>query len=79
FLPGVLDIPDLVIDFQQVHTIPMANLSTYEKIATLDAPYSQSVASWYLRFWGRMGTPDLNIDKVIQNLRTRRINEAQDA
>ena len=79
FLPGVLDIPDLVIDFQQVHTIPMANLSTYEKIATLDAPYSQSVASWYLRFWGRMGTPDLNIDTVIQNLRTRRINEAQDA
>ena len=78
FLPGVLDIPDLVLDFQRVHTIPLAELSSHEKIATLDNPYSQSVVSWYLRFWGRMGTPDLNIDTVIEGLKAKRENETQD-
>ena len=72
FLPAALEVADLVVDFQQVHTEPTGDLAGYNKIATLDNPYSESVVSWYMRFLGRVGTPDLDVDKVIANLIARR-------
>ncbi len=69
FLPGAVDLPALVIDFQQISSQPIGNLTNYLRLATLDSPYNESVVSWYLRFVSRIGTPDLDTDKVIANLR----------
>lgn len=74
FLPGVLGIPHLLIDFQQVRTVEFESLSSYEKVATLDSPFAESVSSSYLHLLGRLGTPDLNIDRVVAQLKAKRPN-----
>lgn len=68
FLPGALGIPDLVVDFQQAHVEPFENISQYVKIATLDNPFCESLVYFFTRYVGRVGTPDLDIDKVFENL-----------
>jgi CheY-like chemotaxis protein len=72
FLPGVLGLPDLVIDFQQAYTEKIDQLSNYKRIATLDSPFCESVVACFTRFLGRIGTPDLDIETVIENLRAKR-------
>ena len=72
FLPGVLGIPDLVIDYQQTITIEFGKLPGYYKIATLDSPFAESVSSRHLQFLGRVGTPDLDTNRVVVRLRAER-------
>ena len=71
FLPGVLGIPDMLIDFQQVRTVEFASLSSCEKVATLDSPFAESASSSYLQLLGRLGTPDLDIDRVVAQLEAK--------
>ena len=78
FLPGVLDLPDMLIDFQQVRSIGFSDLSSYEKIATLDSPFAESASSGYLQFLGRVGTPDLDTYRVIARLRANREDSSID-
>lgn len=71
FLPGVLGIPDMLIDFQQVRTVEFANLPNCEKVATLDSPYAESASSSYLQLLGRLGTPNLDINRVVAQLKAK--------
>jgi len=72
FLPGVLGLPDLVVDFQQSCTEKVDQLSSYERIATLDSPFCESVMACFTRFIGRIGKPDLDIEMVIENLSAKK-------
>jgi hypothetical protein len=67
FLPGVLDIPDLVIDFQQlkIGKIEILTSPAFKRKASIDPPYSDSILSKFARYFGRVGTPDLNCSCVI--------------
>jgi len=68
FLPGVLSTPDLIIDFQQLYVTKYANVrkkGTLKRIATIDPPFSDSILSKFSRYFGRVGTPDLNCSCVI--------------
>ena len=75
FLPGVLGIPDMLIDFQQVRTVEFANLPNCEKVATLDSPFAESASSSYLQLLGRLGTPNLDIDRVVAQLKAKRSSD----
>lgn len=65
YLPGVWDIPDLVVDFQGLECLPLATVKAIPCIATLDSPYAESLAARFGRYLGRVGTPDLDTDQVL--------------
>jgi len=75
YLPGVLYLPDIVVDFQQLVTL---SKEEYEnkvrekeciRVASLDSPYSEAILNRFVRYFGRLGTPDLNIDLLIDRLK----------
>ncbi|MCQ4191790.1 hypothetical protein [Streptomyces parvulus] len=68
FLPAAWDLPNLIVDFQQVIHVEYENVQNSPRLGTLDSPYSQSLISQFTRYLGRMGTPDLSIETVIQRL-----------
>jgi CheY-like chemotaxis protein len=65
FLPGVLRLPDLVADLQRVTNVPRADLDALEQVASLDSPFAEAVVSRFIRYFGRVGTPDLDSDFLI--------------
>jgi CheY-like chemotaxis protein len=71
FLPGVWDIPDLIIDFQSLEHITLAKLKACPCLATMASPFAEALAARFQRYIGRIGTPDLDMRTVlakIQNL-----------
>jgi len=70
YLPGAWTVPNLLVDFQRVVSIPPEKLlSTYERVATLDSPYAEALVERFGRYLGRLGTPDLNISIPLERLR----------
>jgi CheY-like chemotaxis protein len=65
YLPAVLNIPDLVVDFQRLLSIRFDDLKNLDHIASLDSPYAEALLSRFTRYYGRIGTPDLNVDIVM--------------
>lgn len=68
FLPGTYFIDNLVIDFQFLDTIAEGELETYEKVAKLDDPFTQSMVSYFIRYYNRIGTPDIDSDLIISKI-----------
>lgn len=66
YLPGTMFLPDLVLDLQFLSSIPLPEImkegSPYEKVASLDTPFAESLQSKFTRYFGRIGTPDLSSD-----------------
>jgi hypothetical protein len=69
FLPKVPFIENRVIDFQLNNTISYDDLTTgFERIAKLDSPFAQSMTSSYIRYYNRIGFPDIDTEYVINHL-----------
>jgi CheY-like chemotaxis protein len=68
FLPGTFFLPDLVVDFQQLRSIDAGILETFEAIATLDSPFAEAMLARFSRYFGRVGTPDVDKQLVIKRL-----------
>lgn len=68
FLPAALSIPNLLVDFQKLMTTPFGNLELLTRLASLDSPFAEGLAARYARYIGRVGTPDLDMDHLIDNL-----------
>ncbi|MGW2236558.1 hypothetical protein [Streptomyces sp. NPDC001759] len=75
FLPAAWDLPNLIVDFQQIIHVEYENVRHARRLGTLDSPYSQSLISQFTRYLGRMGTPDLSIETVIQRLESSLITQ----
>jgi CheY-like chemotaxis protein len=69
YLPAALDVPDLVVDFQQLTTIPCADLDALARVAALDSPFAEAAVNRFGRYFGRVGTPDLDVEGILQRLR----------
>jgi hypothetical protein len=63
FLPGTFFFPDSVVDFQRLYALPPAELAKMKVIASLDSPFAEAVLARFSRYFGRLGTPD--IDKSV--------------
>jgi len=70
FLPGALTLPDLVVDFQQLMTLPREQVDNLERLASLDSPFAEALLARFIRYFGRLGTPDLNVEVVLSWLRS---------
>ncbi len=74
FLPGVIDLPDMVVDFQQLTAISLDEFNSLkgqgqlERIASLDSPYAEALIARFTRYFGRVGVPALNIDMIIDRI-----------
>jgi len=71
FLPGVWDIPDLLVDFQKLEHLPLSDVKALACPATLASPFAESIGSRFQRYIGRVGTPDLNVSDVVAQIRAR--------
>jgi len=70
FLPGALTLPDLVADLQQLATVPRKHLHSLERLASLDSPFAEALLARFARYFGRLGTPDLNVEVTLSRLRS---------
>jgi len=68
FLPGTYFLPDLVLDFQHLKALPEGEIANLEVIASLDSPYAESVLARFARYFGRLGTPDIDKQIVMNRL-----------
>ena len=68
FLPGALTLPDLVVDFQQLATLPRGKKSGLERRASLDSPFAEAFLARFSRYFGRLGTQDLDVESVMSRL-----------
>jgi len=68
FLPGVWDIPDLLVDFQALEHLPLAEVSNYPCLGTVSSPFCEALAIRFQRYIGRIGTPDLDANTVLAKI-----------
>jgi CheY-like chemotaxis protein len=68
YLPKAWKLPDLIADFQKILHIPYEDLSRYDKQASMDSPYAESLSNQFNSYMGRIGTPDLDIELAINQM-----------
>jgi CheY-like chemotaxis protein len=68
FLPAAWGMPDLIIDLQRLRSIEFNELIALKHVATVDDPYAQSIIAQFIRYAGRIGTPDLDVSSVKERL-----------
>jgi hypothetical protein len=71
FLPGTNTFPDLVIDRQQLSTVAENQRDDFDRIASLDSPFAEKLGSLFARHYGRIGTPDLDIEIAMARIKAR--------
>ncbi len=69
FLPGTFFVPDLVVDLQQLKSVTKSALEKFTAVASLDSPYAESLLARFSRYYGRLGTPDLDKEIVMDRLK----------
>ena len=60
-----------VIDFQNKEMVSYESLSdpkNYERIAKLDSPFAESMVVSFIRYYNRIGFPDIDTDYILSNL-----------
>lgn len=72
FLPKAPRIPDLVADFQRLRSVTRAELNDMERVASLVSPFAEAAVSRFTRYFGRVGTDDLDVDAIMARLRDAR-------
>lgn len=68
FLPGTPFLENLILDFQKKVMVDYEELKTFTRIAKLDDPYAQSMVTSFIRYYNRIGFPDIDSDYILQNL-----------
>jgi len=69
FLPGAWDMPAGVVDFGELEHVQVDVLRRAECVATVASPFAESMAARLVRYLGRVGTPDLDVEIVLASLR----------
>jgi hypothetical protein len=69
YLPGTFFMPDLIVDFQMLKAVTKEELSALVVVAHLDSPYAEALLSRFSRYFGRLGTTDLDKTVVIDRLK----------
>jgi hypothetical protein len=64
YLPAFRDIPDLVIDLENVRSVTVDVLDVMEPVASLVSPFSEALLVQHSQFRGRIGVPDLDEELI---------------
>lgn len=68
FLPGTYFFPDSIVDFQRLRAAPPDEVKKLEVVASLDSPFAEAVLARFSRYFGRLGTPDIDKNVVLNRL-----------
>lgn len=68
FLPATPFITNLVLDFQNKNMEDYGSLAKYDRIAKLDSPYAESMLASFIRYYNRIGFPDIDSQYVLKSL-----------
>ncbi len=68
FLPKTPFIDNHFLDFQIITMVDYKELSSFERVAKLDDPFVQSMVSNFIRYYNRIGFPDIDAEYVISDL-----------
>ncbi len=71
FLPGTRAFPDLVVDLQQLSSVEVAQQAGFDRIASMDSPFAETLLARFARFYGRIATPDLDLDLAMTRAKSR--------
>jgi CheY-like chemotaxis protein len=69
FLPGVWDLPHLLLDFQALEHVRLTDVRGYTCVATLASPFAESVSARFQKYVGRIGTPDLVVESILGQIK----------
>lgn len=67
FLPSYTDFSGGLIDFQDIQSIDVANISL-EKVATVTSQFAKDISSRFTLYYARQGQPNLNSEMIINAL-----------
>jgi CheY-like chemotaxis protein len=67
-LPSALTLPNLVVDFQQLMVLAREQIGSLERLASIDSPFAEALLARFARYFGRLGTPDLDVEAVLSSL-----------
>ncbi|NEC43390.1 response regulator [Streptomyces sp. SID8016] len=67
-LPKYLDIPDLMVDFEIVQSVPLAEVRSWTRVATLDSPFAEAMLTSHGHTVARIGTPVVDYENIKQSL-----------
>ena len=59
-----------MVDFQQLVTLPREQMDGLERLASLDSPFAEALLARFARYFGRLGTPDLDLEVLVARLRS---------
>lgn len=65
FLPSTPFMENRVIDFQVKEMVKYENLGVYSRLAKLDSPFAQAMVASFIRYYNRIGYPDIDSDLII--------------
>lgn len=65
FLPQTPFIENRVIDFQFKEMVDYDNLISFTRLARLDNPYAEGMTASFIRYYNRIGYPDIDSDLII--------------
>ena len=68
FLPQTPFIENRIVDFQSKEMVKYGDLATYTRVAELDSPYAESMISSFIRYYNRIGYPDIDSDLIVNAL-----------
>ena len=69
FLPGTPFIENRVVDFQDKIMVEYECLnSDFVRIAKLDTPFAQAMATSFIRYYNRIGFPDIDMEYILAHL-----------
>ncbi|WP_309398468.1 hypothetical protein [Cerasicoccus maritimus] len=68
FLPGTYFLPNLIVDFQRLQSVSPAVIDSLEVVSSLDSPFAEAVLARFSRYFGRLGTPDIDKRVILSRL-----------
>ena len=69
FLPGTPFLNgDLVLNFQKKAVVKFSELNQYNRIAILDSPFAEAMASSFIRYYNRIGFPNLDSEYILNTI-----------
>ncbi|MBP3944544.1 hypothetical protein J5U18_13465 [Sphingobacteriaceae bacterium WQ 2009] len=68
FLPGTPFIDNRYIDFQDKIMITYEDLGGYSRLAKLDNPFAEGMIASFIRYYNRIGYPDIDCEYIMRNL-----------
>ena len=69
FLPGTPFIANSIVDFQDKTMVSYEDLNNFERVAKLDSPFAESMTSSFIRYYNRIGYPDIDSEFVLQSIK----------